>query len=245
MNAPTKSFDGGVAGSVTVTGSELGEGFGQMGVTVFSLDGSSTRRAVDGLLVDLTPPEAFFHETVLPATGKHLTFWMGDAWIVAGCEITIGDATFTAEVDPGYPDTIGVEWDFSLVTIPVEEIPIGAHQAHVSLWDAAGNTSVVTVPILIDGIAPEVGVPAPEEGAILDGLFNLTVTATDDTPLPIALEIRVGGALVATGASPETTITLDTADFPAGPTQISAVAVDEAGNRSAPLVRNVVFGAGG
>lgn len=239
VNTFNKSFAG--TQSVSALGHELGEGFGQLEVLVTSFDGSFTRRAVDGLLVDLTPPSAYFDETVLPATGKELQFWMGDAWIVSRCSLTIGDKVFTEEVDPGYPDTIGVEWDYSLVTIPVEELPVGSHTAHVEVWDAAGNVADLEVALTIDALAPEVGIPSPQEGEVLDGLFDVTVTATDDVPLPVAIEISIGGALVATGSSPQTTITFSTDDFPQGPTEISVVAVDEAGNRSAPVVRSVTL----
>lgn len=243
-NTPSRSFAGETALTFTVTGSELGEGFGQLDVDVWGWDGSVSRRGVEGLLVDLSPPTAYFDDlNVLRATGDSFNFYMADAWIVSGCELTVGEQVFSEQLEPGYPETLGVEWDFSLVSIPTDQIPLGTHTASLRVWDAAGNEAVLPVALTIDGLAPDVGITSPAEGATLEGSFDLTVTASDDVPLPVSIEISVGGALVATGTSPETTITLSTSDFPLGATEISVVAVDEAGNRSAPLSRSVVFGA--
>ncbi|MBK6516499.1 MAG: hypothetical protein IPM79_01300 [Polyangiaceae bacterium] len=241
-NTVLRSFNGETSATLSVTGAELGEGFGRLEVDVASWDGSISRRGVDGLLVDLTAPTAYVDDlNVVRAVGDHFSFYMADAWIVSGCELTVGDQIFTEQLDPGFPPTLGVDWDFSLVSIPSEDLPIGTHSASLRVWDAAGNESILPVAITIDGLPPDVGITSPVEDATLEGYFDLQVTASDDVPLPVAIEIHVGGALVATGTSPSTTITLSTEDFPAGPTEISATAVDEAGNRSAPLVRNVVF----
>lgn len=233
------------SGTVSATGAELGEGLGNLVVRVTGSDGAFSEKTVQNLLVDLSPPSAFFDKTVLPADSGSLNFWIGDAWVVSGYEISIdGNVIDSTILEEGYPETLGVEWDFSYVTIPAEYFPLGTSLADVLVFDAAGNAATIQIPLTIDGVPPEVGIPSPSEGDVLDGTFDVTVTATDDTALPATIEISIGGALVATGASPTTTITFSTSEFPAGPTEIRAVAVDEAGNRSPALIRNVVLGSG-
>lgn len=228
--------------TATATGLNLGEGFGRLDVAVYALDGSYTQGAVDDLLVDLGPPEAYFDQTVLPASGDRLSFWMADAWVVAGCELTIGDVILTEELEPGYPSTLGVEWDFSLVSFPVEELPVGNHAAQLRVWDAAGNEVLLDAPITIDGLPPEVDILEPAEGETVSDTFTVSASASDDMPFPVSIELRVGGALVATGTAPQATFNLSAIDFPAGENEITAIAIDEAGNSSAISTRTIIIG---
>lgn len=243
-NVVVRDFGFTTSGTVSATGAELGEGLGDLVVRVTGTDSAFSEKTVQNLLVDLSSPNAFFDKTVLPAAAGSLSFWIGDAWVVSGYEISIdGNVIDSAVLEEGYPETLGVEWDFSYVTIPTELFPLGTSLADVLVFDAAGNSTTLQIPLTIDGVPPEVGIPSPNEGDVLDGTFDVTVNASDDTALPATIEISIGGALVATGTSPSTTITFSSAEFPAGPTEIRAVAVDEAGNRSPALVRNVVLGA--
>jgi len=232
------SFSGETA---TASGSNLGEGFGQLDVAVYALDGAFTKSVVQDLLVDLTPPEAYFDQTVLPATGADLTFWMADAWVVSGCELTVGSAILSEQLEQGYPTTLGVEWDFSLVSFAVEQIPVGNHAALLRVWDAAGNEALYDVPIAIDGVPPDVDILEPAEGEVVEETFVVTASASDDMPFATSIEIRVGGALIATGTAPEASFVLSSLDFPVGQTEITALAVDEAGNSSAISTRTVTI----
>jgi hypothetical protein len=139
-NTVTRSFNGETSATLSVTGAELGEGFGRLEVDVASWDGSISRRGVDGLLVDLTAPTAYVDDlNVVRAVGDHFSFYMADAWIVSGCELTVGDQIFTEQLDPGFPPTLGVDWDFSLVSIPSEDLPIGTHSASLRVWGRGGQ----------------------------------------------------------------------------------------------------------
>ncbi len=241
VNVATTYFDG--TGRTTVPCVQLGEGLGSLVVTAVATDAQWTSQTFDNVLVDLTPPRAFFdQDSVVLKPGATLDFWIGDAWIVGGWSLAIGDQTFGGQVDPGYPPTFGTEWDYTYVSQSLDAVLPGSYVGVLDTWDAAGNTIQSVIPITIDAVPPEAQIVTPDDGAQLNGSFQLVVTASDDTPLPVALEIRVGGALVATGASPQTTITLDTSEFAAGPTEIGVTAVDAAGNRSPEIVHEVVFG---
>ncbi|NUO53738.1 MAG: Ig-like domain-containing protein [Polyangiaceae bacterium] len=241
-NTVTKTFGGATtAGAVSAFGDELGEGFGTLTIEVNGLNGTGARKEVEKLLVDLTAPSSYTDDNILPAQGADLYFWIADAWVVSGYELVIGGKTFTETLEPGYPSTLGVEWDYSLVSIPVEELPLGVHNGDLRVWDAAGNEATFDFPLTIDGLPPEATVEQPTDGSTVSGTFPVTVAGLDDLPGAVSLEIRVGGALVATGLGPSATVVLDANEFPAGPIEITAIAVDEAGNKSPPSVRTVTI----
>lgn len=238
-NKVTSGFGGVSAGSSYVFGRDLGEGFGTLTVDVETNMNTGTRREVADFLVDLSEPTAYADDTVLPAAGAELNFWIADAWVVSGYELTIAGKTFQDVLEPGYPSTLGVEWDYSLVGIPVSEIPVGVHVGELRVFDAAGNEAVLDLPVTIDGIPPTATIEAPAEGATFTGPFQIDLGGTDDLPGTVSLELRLGGALVATAIGPSASVVVDPAEFPEGALEISVLAVDEAGNKSAPALRTV------
>ena len=60
-------------------------------------------------------------------------------------------------------------------------------------------------------------------------------------PGPIVLEISAGGAPIATAVGPRAVLFLDSAELAEGPLSLTAVAIDEAGNRSTPVSIEVVI----
>jgi hypothetical protein len=240
-NTFTKTMNGGFSGSVSATGTELGEGQGTLAVQVTASDGGFTRATVDDLLVDLGPPTAYLDDTVLPATGSELRFWISDDWVVSGYELDAGGELFTDTLEPGYPSTLGVEWDYSLVSIPVEELPIGSTLGSLVVFDAAGNSTTLDLPFVIDGVAPSIDISEPLADASVSGSFQVSASASDDNPFTVAINLYVGGVLVGTGVAPTATVTLDASEFPLGPIELSALAVDSAGNESPIASRSIVI----
>lgn len=240
--AVTRTFaDGTGTQTVRATGAELGEGLGTLQVRVTGRDGAWTERGVANLLVDLSPPTSYFDDSILPASGAELRFWIADAWVVSSYTLEVAGKTFEEQLEPGYPSTFGIDWDYSLVSVPVEEIPVGVHAGVLMVRDAAGNSEVFDFPITIDGIAPTAGITSPADGATLSGTFDVTFTGLDDLPGAVGLELYAGGTLVATGLGPQTSVTLDASELPEGPLEIGARATDEAGNQSTVAVRNVTI----
>ncbi len=238
----TRFLSGALTSDIRVTGVELGEGFGTLDVTVFGEDGGWTHRQVEDLLVDLSEPEAYFEQTVLPAAGATLDFWIADAWVVSSYDLTIGDKSFFDTLPEGYPSTLGTEWDYSLVRIPVEDLPLGTTTAALTVRDAAGNAAFFDLSVTVDGVAPTAAFVAPLEGETVSATFEVSVDAADELGGVVDLELSIGGALWTTLVGPSATVTLDASELPAGPVELSVVAIDEAGNRSAPVVRSVTVG---
>jgi hypothetical protein len=222
------------------SGAELGEGLGRMAVRVTAIDGAWTERAVDDLLVDLSPPVAVLGPTTLPASGASFDFWMGDAWVVSSARFEFAGAIVEEVLPEGYPDTLGVSWDYSLVRVPVEQLPATTDVATITVRDAAGNEAVEQFTLSIDGEPPEASFAAPAEGATVSGVFQVVVDAFDAQPGPVVVELQAGGAPLATATGPEAVLFLDAAELAAGPLALTAVAYDEAGNASAPAHLEVV-----
>lgn len=240
-NSFSKSMNGSSFASVFANGTELGEGQGTLVVQVTANDGAFTRTAVDNLLVDLGAPTAYLDDTVLPATGSELRFWISDDWVVSGYELDAGGMIFSETLEPGYPSTLGIEWDFSLVSIPVEQLPIGSTVGSLVVFDAAGNNATLDLPFVIDAIPPSIEISEPLADESVSGSFEVSASASDDNPFTVAINIYLGGVLVGTGVAPTATVALDASEFPLGPIELTALAVDSAGNESPIASRNIVI----
>jgi hypothetical protein len=239
-NRADVSLNGGISERFSVDGTSLGDGRGQLVVEVTGFDGARTTRYVDDLLVDLGAPVAYLDAAVLPSTDAKLRFWIGDAWVVSGYRMLIGGKLFEHTLPEGYPPTFGTEWDFSLVSIPVEEIPPGVHLAELEVYDAAGNVTQASVPITIDDVPPIALIESPLEGAEVSGLFDVRLFGADSLPGLVSLELYAGGAEVATATGPQSIVTLDANELPQGSLRLDAIAVDQAGNRSEAASRTVI-----
>jgi hypothetical protein len=217
------------------TGVDLGEGFGTLTVTVTGSDGAGTSAFVDNLLVDLTPPEAVLGPTTLPATGASFDFYMGDAWVVSAATLEFGGVKVEEVLPEGYPDTLGVDWDYSLVRVDVAHLPAITDTARLTITDAAGNEITEEFTLTIDGAPPAADIRAPAQGATVSGIFEVEVELFDSQPGPVVVELSAGGTVLATGIGPDAILLVDAEELPAGPIELEAVAIDEAGNTSAPV----------
>lgn len=225
-----------------LTGWQLGEGLGELSITVHDRRGGRATRTRSNVLVDLTPPKIEFGATELPATNAFLEFWVADAYVVGRVELLVNSTKFVQELGPGYPSTVGDVWDYVLVQIPVSELPEGSWNASAQAWDAAGNTSGIhTFPLVIDPNPPLVSITAPTSGESFSGAFEVTVSASDPEGGPTWIELFVGQTPVADLTDESPTVVLDAADFPPGPAQLTAVARDRAGNSSAPALVELNF----
>ncbi len=227
------------------TGLDLGEGLGRLAVTVTGRDGAWTTQYVEDLLVDLSPPVAVLGPTTLPASGASFDFWMGDAWVVSSARLEFGGEVVEELLEEGYPDTLGVEWDYSLVRVPVEELPAITDVATITVRDAAGNESSQEFTLSIDGTAPTASFSAPEDGATVTGIFQIVVDAFDQQPGPLVIEVSAGGAPLATAVGPEAVLFVDASELAEGPLTLTAIARDEAGNVSLSAEIDVVVVHGG
>lgn len=237
----SKSFSAGT--TVQFFGGDLGEGMGTFSVDVFANDSARTTRFIDRLLVDLTPPQAFLDEeqlVVRPAGGE-ISFYIGDAWVLGGWSLTIADVVESETFPEGYPSTLGAEWDYSYVNVPLPSLPVGRVDGTLQVFDAAGNTKAYDVVLEVDGLAPTVSFTSPLEGAAITGSFDVSVQAVDDLPHPTQIELFVAGTSITKVPGPSLELTLDALDFPAGAIDITAIATDLAGNESLVATRAVTI----
>jgi hypothetical protein len=232
----------GTSATADVTGAELGEGFGTLHVIAYDTDGGWTHQTVTNFLVDLSPPKgALVTGLVRRAEGVDLQAWVGDAWVLGGAELTFGGVTRGVAFEEGYPPTIGVEWDTSLVTLPTIDFPEGSGLAELRVWDAAGHESVTEVQLTLDGTAPLVAITSPAPQSTVSGLVTIEVSGSDEGMDPVQIDVYVAGTPIATLPGPAGKVTVDVSELAKGAATIEAIARDLAGNSSEAASIDVVI----
>lgn len=234
----TRPASGGLA-NLSITGPELGEGFGSLLITATDTTQTWAQKTVTQLLVDLTPPKITLGQTVVAADGE-LELWVGDAWILGEVRLAFGNQVLIHTFSPGFPETLGVTWDYSLVKFPMAKLPAGEDDAVITAIDAAGNSVSETVTLVIDGEPPVVAITSPAEGASVSGVLTVELSASDSGGGPVWLELALGGTPVATATGPSASLAVDTGELVSGPTTLTATAIDRAGNQST-TTRSIVI----
>ncbi|MBX3198197.1 MAG: hypothetical protein KF850_22530 [Labilithrix sp.] len=228
----------GADASASFSGADLGEGQGLLRVVCCDVAEACAERQISNLLVDLTPPEIDAERLVasplVDGGDGEIAVWIRDAWVLGSVELSFAGTTLLRELPKVYPSTVGTDWDVSRVTFPAKELPRGAGRAVVTARDAAGNTATKDLDLRIDGTRPAVSILAPASAAVVDGSsFVVRLAASDsDNPTPPRITLWVGGARVADLEGPLAEIAVDTATLSPGPTEVRAVARDDAGNES-------------
>ena len=236
-NSPVRSVTG-IEASVPFTGRELGEGLGELRVRCCDTRSACAERRVTDFLVDLSPPVIEEERLVASPHGQDLdgdiALWVRDAWVLGSVELSFKGKTLRHEFPKAYPSTLGADWDVSRVTFPAKELPAGAGTAIVTARDGAGNIMTRELWVRIDATPPVVALLAPIAGTIASGgSFTIRAEASDgDNPTPPTIDFWVGGTRVAELAGPIAEIEVDTATLSPGPTEVRAIARDDAGNES-------------
>lgn len=98
----------------------------------------------------------------------------------------------------------------------------------------------------LDGVAPEVTLTAPDDGAIVEGDVTVSASASDDVGVE-RVEFLLDGALLGSDATAPYSMVWDSATAASGEHQLQARALDLAGNvgTSAAVVVTVEGGSGG
>jgi hypothetical protein len=223
--------------TATLLGTELGEGLGTLHLQVYDINGAWAERAVEKLLVDLTPPKIQVSDMVLAKNGDvtELELYVGDAWVLGWVELSFQGTVLRHEFPHLFPATLGVSWDWSRVTFPIASLEAGSSKAQLVASDAAGNKTMVSFELTIDGTAPATTISQPSNGETVSGAFAVKVAATDMEPGQLWIEVTAGGGSPTTLQGPSAEVFLQSEDFASGLLDIVAVAYDEAGNRGAPV----------
>lgn len=227
-NAVTRSLSG-LTSTTTIFGADLGEGFGTLEVAVFDSTFNIAHQNVENFLVDLSPPEITLGPKVLPH-GADFEVWVADAWVLGGATLVVGDVEIDHPFEEGYPTTLGVTWDMSLVKFATADLPPGTHGAVVEARDAAGHVAAAIVDLTLDADPPTVSILSPASGAVVSGPFDVVVNAADPGDGPTWIEISLDGTPVGTAVGPAATVTIDASELVAGPALVEAKAHDQAGH---------------
>ncbi len=229
--------------SASTLGESLGEGFGELVVRAVDFNNGFAERKVEDLLIDLTPPKVEIGRAVLPARGPdaRLDLWVADAWVLGKVTLEFAGVELVHEFEPGYPDTIGKEWDQSIVSFDVSKLPPGRATAWLTVADAAGNIFERDFSLHVDAVAPDVRLVRPLAGTRVSGRFEVEIGTGGTATEPVWIELFAGGARAGElMAAPNAVVMLDAAEFAPGPLSLEAVARDEAGNKARTSIALVV-----
>jgi hypothetical protein len=226
----------GRTGTVRFTGRQLGEGMGTLTLTACDTRSTCREKKITDLVVDLSAPEIELERAVvsprLEGIDGQIAVWVSDAWVLGSVDVTFQGKTFHQEFPKKFPATIGKQWDVSRVAFPASTLPEGSGTATIVARDAAGNERKLVADLRIDATAPIVAIAEPAANATVSGQFSVKVNASDDSKVTPNLELWVGGARVYDSVATTAPIFVDASTLPPGPTEIRAIAHDEAGNAS-------------
>ncbi len=225
---------------------DLGEGQGTLVLEVCDLLNACSARAVEDLIVDLSPPEIEPERLVaspkVSGTAGQIAFWVADDWVLGDVRLETFGKVLTRDFPKAYPSTLGKAWDVSRVAFDASLLGESSGVASLVARDAAGNEVRRSFQLVVDGTPPTATITAPLEGAhVAGGTFAVRAAALDvgGTTTPPTLELWIGGARVAELPGPAIDVDVDTATLPPGPVEVRVLARDEAGNESAPIVRTI------
>lgn len=220
----------GTAATVVVTGADLGDGYGTLGITAEDDAGQIDGASVRNFLVDLTPPELAVHTTAVPHRTGQIELVVSDAWLLGAVEVEFQGRRFFRDFPDEFPATFGQQWDQSVVTIPAATLPAGRAVANIVVTDAAGNETRRAVDFVLDALPPTVELVFDSDGP-RDETFEVRIWASDDLSAQTSKTLYLSGTPVGTTTSEDGVIMLDPHDFWAGEHELTASAVDSAGNR--------------
>ncbi|MBI5479978.1 MAG: Ig-like domain-containing protein [Deltaproteobacteria bacterium] len=215
--------------TVTIPAAALGEGFGDLQLTVSNVRGAWTRKVVENLVVDFSPPKVEVMPRSLMRPGDEVVAWVSDGWLLGSVELKIGDLHRREDFPQVYPPYFGQQWDLSLVRFPIGDLADGTHRALLVVKDAAGNEVKEEFDLTIDGVPPTLSIRSPTPGATVNGHFPVEVEA-DDGGGEVGIVLRVDGIEIASATGPAATIYLDADDFAPGTVDLEVEALDAAGN---------------
>ncbi|GMV12015.1 MAG: hypothetical protein HS104_38790 [Polyangiaceae bacterium] len=225
-----RSVSGSLA-TLEIGGPELGEGYGVLTVMLWDATGKSSTRTVSNVLVDLTPPKIVLGQTVVSSQGE-LELWVGDAWILGQVRLEVGGQVLSHVFEPGWPETLGKTWDYSLVKFPMAGLPAQKGAAKLVATDAAGNTKTESFTLDIDATAPLVSIVSPAEGAALAGVATIIIESSDAGGGPVWVDVSLGGTPLGSLGGGKQVLSVNTAELLPGAHPLVVTATDQAGNQS-------------
>lgn len=148
-----------------------------------------------------------------------------------------GVSSISFAIDSGAPVTASTAgsgvWTLEVSTA---ELADGPHAATLFLVDGVGNRSQVEVSFVVDNTAPTVSLSAPVAGAYVRQQMRVIAQAADATSGVARIGLAVNGQAIGTCTAAETCEAIfDTATLPNGVFEVTATAIDEAGNAAAPV----------
>jgi hypothetical protein len=208
---------------------EEGQNLISMRVTDATGRATELKRTV---LYDITPPAgalnvpeagAVVRRTVQlsAATSDNLTGITSVSFAIDGGSARLGERGQGTDVT----------WLAELDTTPLAD---GSHTASVTMVDGVGNRRTYSTAFTVDNTPPAVALNRPSAGSFVSGVTTIVATANDARSGVDSITIKANGLPVGTCERAATcSLPFDTTKLPDGTLQITATALDRAGNTSA------------
>ncbi|WP_203971161.1 Ig-like domain-containing protein [Thermus thermophilus] len=127
-------------------------------------------------------------------------------------------------------------YTFSVDTTKLED---GSHTLRAVAGDRAGNLSEATLGVRVDNTPPQVTWVNPAPGATVGGVVTLVVEATDGVSGSLTPTVKLNGQVLTDADAGQPGLQWDTQGL-SGLVELSAEAVDEAGNRAVERIQVTV-----
>jgi hypothetical protein len=205
----------------------LADGLNQIALQV--VDAGGRERDLSFTVVyDTVPPTASF---VSPSAGA---FVRGAIEVALSASDDSGIASVSFSVDGGPSVTASGSGPYA-ATLDLTGLADGVHVVRALVADGVGNLATPQLAFVVDTTPPAVALSGPPAGSYITGTVTVGATATDAGSGVASVEVRANGVVVAScaGGAP-CNATVDTTRLPDGPFELTAVAVDQVGNASAP-----------
>jgi hypothetical protein len=159
---------------------------------------------------------------------------------VEASDAETGVASVMLSVDGGAPFSAVPSGSSFVATLDTALLADGDHDLAATLLDGVGNLRQLGMRIVTDNTAPVLSLASPAPDSFARGTITLQATASDATSGVGAVRFAVNGVEVGACDGASCSVSFDTTTLPDGPFQVTATALDRAGNAAEPLQRQVI-----
>ena len=221
------SFSLARGGGVVQTTVPLTQGTDGFVITVTN-EAGLTAQLSRTLVYDVTPPAG---SVVFPAAGGYVRGTV-DLSVDATDNLT-GVSSVGFRIDGGSSVAGSAQSNPSNFTaaLDTKTLADGSHTLVVTLTDGVGNSAQLTSTFVVDNTPPSVSVTSPAAGSVVNGAVDVTATASDATSGVSSIVLLVNGTAAGSCADATScTVSFNTATLADGAFNVTAQAVDGAGN---------------
>jgi hypothetical protein len=180
------------------------------------------------VIYDVTPPTG---SIVSPPSGSFVRGTI-DLSVNATDDLTgVASVTFLVDGATTLPGAAQGSPSNFIASLDTKTLADGPHSLAATLVDGVGNQAQLTSPFTVDNTPPTATVTAPAAGSFVNATISVAAAASDTGSGVSSLTLMVNGKSIGScSGAPTCTLLFDTTTLPDGPFNVTATAVDGAGN---------------